>query len=175
MKSLYSADPTIPNKAEYVAGGKRAGLDLELDDLAKGLTGTPENRRATFHDRMVALAKRRDLFFGDIWSLAMARHPEWNESEDLNPRQFAAKLPTRTEREENEKRLAKIKHLQASDPSLTFASAWEQTSPEKSVEMPAPVARPQIVRAEDPPKDLPPGVFLVHGAQAGMICPLFED
>jgi|HubBroStandDraft_4_1064222.scaffolds.fasta_scaffold1162575_1 hypothetical protein len=32
----------------------------------------------------------------------MCRHPEWNESEDLNPRPFAAKLPTRTERRKDE-------------------------------------------------------------------------
>jgi hypothetical protein len=40
MKNLL--DPTIPNKDGYVAGGKHAGLDLELDDLTQGSVAHPK-------------------------------------------------------------------------------------------------------------------------------------
>jgi hypothetical protein len=208
MRSL--ADPTVPDRDEFIAGGKWAGLDHDLDDIAKGLSsGTPEAQRAKFYARILALSKKHDLHFHDIWSRAMSRHPELNESEDLNPTEYAPKLQTRTaerkaqaalekklaknpqkatamgliegfEHLAHENRLAKIKELQASDPELTFAAAWDQT--ETIVEIPLPVARPQTVQplpvarpetvqAEE--LDLPPGVYLVHGRDAGLTCPLF--
>jgi hypothetical protein len=117
-------DPTIPNKAHFVAGGKHAGLKEDLDDLTKGLSGSPENQRKKFFERILALAKKRDLLFGDVHGLALARHPEWNKDEVLTPTEFAPKLPTRTERDkaqaEADKKRAQIeqekqqKALQAS-------------------------------------------------------------
>jgi hypothetical protein len=155
MKCLNSLiDPTIPNKDHFVAGGKHAGLEDDLDALGKGLRGPPEKQRATFFERILALAKKRDLLFRDVHSLALGRHPEWLRGETLHPRQYAAKLPTRTERrqaeaelekltqEEDQKkisahadRMAQIERIKAT--GKTFAEAWDAT------------LEPQTIQAEE--------------------------
>jgi hypothetical protein len=150
MKDLSvdpSIDPTIPDKAEFVAGGKHAGLEEDLDGLAKGLTGTPEKQRSTFFDRILALAKRRDLRFADVHSLALTRHPELRSNETLEPMPFAPGLLTRTEtaqklREQDQllkeierkkqqkvssamgRLMAKVEAIQAGDHSIAFVDAW---------------------------------------------------
>jgi hypothetical protein len=149
MKSYNDLlDPTIPNKAEFVAGGKHAGLEDDLDNLVRGLTGAPEKQRGQFHDRILALAKKRDLLFADVHSLALARHPEWRQSETLFPTPFLPGLMTRTERAQGEREMdqkrqeqkrqevassvvmTRVAAILASDPSRLFGDVHEQVMTE---------------------------------------------
>jgi hypothetical protein len=127
-----------------VAGGKHAGLEDDLDNLIKGLTGTPEQQRAKFYERILALANKRDLFFGVVQDMALTRHPEWRSNETLSPAQFAPQLKTRTEtaqaqreadqkRQEQEKQevassvvMARVSAIRASDSSIDFEAAWSK-------------------------------------------------
>jgi hypothetical protein len=196
MKSYNNLlDDTIPDKSEFVAGGKWADLDDDLDNLVEGLTGTPERQRGQLHDRILALAKKHDLPFGDVHGLARRRHPERMKSETLEPTPFAPKLKTLTEQKEAEvehqkaikeaerkkaeKRMAAVRAMQGEDPEATFASCWEATETEelRPATVKKPVAtqpelvmgRATLVACEKSPSG---EAWLIEGA---MCCPIFPQ
>jgi hypothetical protein len=190
-------DPTIPDRDEFIAGGRWDGLADDLDALADGLTGTTEEQRGQFYDKILALAQERDLPFRDVHEMARLRHPEWMESETLEPTPFVPKLKTLTEqreaeaehqkaikeaeRKKAEKRMGTIRAMQDQDPELTFVSAWEAIEAEelrpatvkKSLPMTtqpeAAMGRATLVACEKSPSG---EAWLIEGA---MCCPIFPQ
>jgi hypothetical protein len=197
MKDLSidpSIDPTIPDRDEFIAGGKWAGLEDDLDDLIKGIYGSPAKQRATFYDRTQALADKRDLPFGTIHDMALLRHPEMRSNEDLNPTPFVPKLKTLTEQREAEvehqqavedaekkkaaKRMARVRAALDLDAELTFGSAWEATETEGlrpatkkpvATQPEAAMGRATLVACEKSPSG---EAWLIEGA---MCCPIFPQ